>query len=406
VLAAEGAVWLLRPRANSTPSPTVREQDYFSAAELERASDFRGTQRLLGLAALVVESGALLSLALWRPPVLRRALRVASRRPILGGAGLGAGIALTVAAAGLPLGAVAQSRARDVGLSTQTFSAWLGDQGRAGGVAAVLAGLGGATAIALSRRLGRRFWIGGSMLAVAGAVVFTWLAPVLLAPIFNRFERLPRGRTRSEVLALAQRAGVNVGEVYRVDASRRSTALNAYVDGIGTTKRVVIYDNTLRELRPGELNSVVAHELAHVKEHDIRRGLAFLTLVAPLGGLCVELSAKVLSGRTGDDIRTPAGLPALTLSLAAAALILGVPGSQLSRAVESRADAFALGLTRDPAALIALQRRLAITNLGDPSPPKVLHLLFGTHPTTMERIGSALSYSTSPTPTTEAGASP
>lgn len=405
VLVAEGAVWLLRPRADSIPPAAVSEQAYFSAAELERASDFRDTQRRLGLAGLAIEGGALVTLALWRPPALRRALRIASRRPILGGATVGAGIALTLAVAGLPLGAVAQSRARDVGLSTQTFTAWLGDQGRAAAVATVLAALGGATAVVLSRRLGRRFWIGGSVLVVAGAAVLVWLAPVLLAPIFNRFEPLPEGRTRSEVLALAERAGVSVGEVYTVDASRRSTALNAFVDGIGTTKRVVIYDNALRQLPPGELNSVVAHELAHQKEGDILRGLAFLALVAPLSVLFAQLSAQALTRRTGDDIRTPTGVPALALSLAAAALLLGVPGNQLSRAVESRADTFALELTRDPATLIELQRRLAVTNVGDPSPPAVLHFLFGTHPTTMERIGSAVSYSTSSTPAAEAGGS-
>jgi STE24 endopeptidase len=389
---AEGAVWLLRPRAESIPPATVNEQAYFSPAELERASDFRDTQRLIGLGALAVEGGVLVVLALWRPPALRRALRVASGRPILGGAAVGAGIALTLAVAGVPLGAVAHSRARDVGLSTQDLAAWLGDQGRAAAIGAVLAAIGGAAAVALARRLGSRFWIGGSVLAVLGAVVLVWLAPVLLAPVFNRFEPLPEGPTRSEVLALAERAGVDVGEVYRVDASRRSTALNAYVDGIGPTKRVVLYDNALRQLRPGELNSVVAHELSHQREDDIFRGLAFLALVAPLGVLFVQLSGQALTRRSGDDIRTPAGLPALALSLAAAALVLGVPGNQLSRAIEERADTFALELTRDPDALIDLQQRLAVTNVSDPSPPSLLHLLFGTHPTTMERIGSAEAY--------------
>ena len=316
---------------------------------------------------------------------------------------MGAGIALTLAVAGLPLGAVAQSRARDVGLSTQTFASWLGDQARSAGIAALLAALGGAATVALVRDLDRRFWIGGTVLVVAGAVVFIWLAPVLLAPIFNRFEPLPDGRTRSEVLALADRAGVNVGQVYRVDASRRSTALNAYVDGIGTTKRVVIYDNALRELRPGELNSVVAHELAHVKGDDILRGLAFVALVAPLGVLFVQLSAQVLTRRSGDDIRTPAGLPALALSAAAVALVLGIPGNQLSRAVESRADAFALELTREPGAFVDLQKRLAITNVADPSPPGFLQFVFGTHPTTMQRIGAAVTYANSSAPASGEG---
>jgi STE24 endopeptidase len=398
VLVAEGAVWLLRPRQDSIPPATVSEQAYFSTAELERASDFRDGQRLIGLGVLAVEGGLLVTLALWRPPTLRNVLRGASQRPIVGAAAVGAGISLTLAVARLPLGAVAQSRAREVGLSTQTFASWLGDQGRSAGIAALLAALGGAATVALVRRLDRRFWIGGTVLVVAGAAIFIWLAPVLLAPIFNRFEPLPDGRTRSEVLALADRAGVTVGQVYRVDASRRSTALNAYVDGIGPTKRVVIYDNALRELSPGELNAVVAHELAHVKGDDILRGLAFIALVAPLGVLFVQLSAQALTRRSGDDIRSPAGLPALALSAAAAALVLGVPGNQLSRAVESRADAYALELTREPGAFVDLQKRLALTNVADPSPPGFLQFVFGTHPTTMQRIGAAVAYANSTAP--------
>jgi STE24 endopeptidase len=246
--------------------------------------------------------------------------------------------------------------------------------------------------VALLRRLGERFWIGGTVLVVGAAAAFTWLAPVVLAPVFNRFESLPAGRLRSEVLDLGRRAGVKIGEVYRVDASRRSTAINAYVDGLGSTKRVVLYDNTIRELRPAELRSVVAHELAHVEGNDIPRGLLFVALVAPLGVLFVQLSAGALARRRGDDLRSPAALPALALSVALAAFVLGVPGNRLSRAVEARADTFALELTRDPQGFIDLQQRLAVSNLADPEPPAALHAVFGTHPTTMERIGAAVAY--------------
>ena len=86
---------------------------------------------------------------------------------------------------------------------------------------------------------------------VAIAAVFVWLAPVVLAPLFNRFSPLPAGsKARSEVLALGGRAGVDIGQVYRVDASRRVRSLNAYVDGIGSTKRVVLYDTLLRAREP------------------------------------------------------------------------------------------------------------------------------------------------------------
>ena len=391
VVVAEGAFLLLRPRDNIDPAP-VSPSTYFGQAELQRAEDYRNTQALIGIGSLAVEVGVLATLAVWRPAPVRRVLDRAGRRPVLGGAAVGAGISLTLAVAGLPLGIVAHERARDVGLDTQTIGPWLADWARASAIAAGLAAVGGAAAMGLLRRLGRRFWIGGTVLVVVFAVVFTWLAPVLLAPVFNKFEPLPAGKTRSAVLRLGREAGVSIGQVYRVDASRRSTAVNAYVDGIGSSKRVVIYDNTLRQLSPGELRSVVAHELGHVKHSDIRRGLIFVAIIAPLGVLAVQLLTFAIARRRGDDVRTPAVLPALALSVTLATLVLNVPGNQLSRSVEASADTFSLDLTRDPRAFIGLQKRLAVTNVADPSPPAALEFLFGTHPSTVDRIGAAIAY--------------
>ena len=215
---------------------------------------------------------------------------------------------------------------------------------------------------------------------------------VLLAPAFNRFDELPPGETRSRILRLGERAGVDIGNVYRVDASRRTTGLNAYVGGLGSTKRVVIYDNTLRELDQRELDSLVAHELGHVNGDDIVRGIAWVALVAPLGVLFVQLATGALARRSGDDPRSPAALPALALSLAVALSAIGPASTQLSRRVEARADSFALEQTRDPKGLIGLQRQLAVTNVAEPDPPAAWQWIFGTHPDTMQRIGAAVAF--------------
>jgi STE24 endopeptidase len=214
---------------------------------------------------------------------------------------------------------------------------------------------------------------------------------VVIDPLFNRFEVLPDGRLRSDTLQLAREAGVDVGEVYRVDASRRTTAANAYVGGLGPTKRVVLFDNLLEGFPPEQVRSVVAHELAHQKHRDIWRGIAWLALVAPAGTLLAQRLAERVGSRGGltaeGPLPGPAALPALALSLALVAFVLGSASNVLSRQVEARADAFSLRLTEDPAAHIALERRLALVNVSDPDPPELLHALFGTHPTTVERIG-------------------
>ena len=99
-----------------------------------------------------------------------------------------------------------------------------------------------------------------------------------------------------------------------------------------------------------------------------------------------------IAGRRGDKPGTPAYLPAFALAIAATSFVIGIAGNQLSRSVEARADTFALELTDDPRALIALQRDLAIRNVSDPDPPGWVEFLFGTHPSAVERIGAAQSW--------------
>ncbi len=392
VIVAEAAVWVMRPRGEIIDPAPVSEHAYFSQAQLDRANDFRDGQRLLALGTLAVEGAVLVVLAIWRPAPMRRLLGRASRRPLLGAAAVGAGISLTLAIVGVPFGIAAHDRARDVGLSTQGLGSWLSDAGKSAAIGAVLAAAGAAIAVAMLRRLGRYWWIGGSVAVVFFAVVFSWLGPVLLEPLFNKFEELPPGHTRSQVLRLGEQAGVKIGHVYRVDASRRSTAINAYVDGLGSSKRVVVFDNTLRDLPPAQLRSVLAHELGHVKGNDIVRGIVWVALVAPLGVLFIQLATRALAQRSDDDPRSPAALPALALSMAVALFVLGIVSSQLSRRVEARADSFALELTKDPKALIGVQKELALTNVAEPEPPAALQLLFGTHPDTMQRIGAAVAF--------------
>ena len=392
VVVAEGAALALRPRGEAIEPVAVAASEYLDADRIERAEDYRNGQRLLGLAGLALSGAVLVMLALGRPRAARRLLERWGGRPVLGAAAAGAGLSLVIAVVGLPLGAVAHERAVDVGLSTQGFGSWLADEGKGAAIAAILTAAGAVVLLAAIRRFPRAWWALAAGGIVAYAIVSQALAPVVLAPLFNDFERLPAGDARSTVLELADRAGVDVGEVYEVDASRRSTALNAYVSGLGPTKRVVVYDNLLAGVERPALRSVLAHELAHAKNDDIWRGIAFIAIVAPLGMLLVKLAGNALARRGEAEPGTPASLPAYALAIGVASLVIGVAGAQLSRDVEAEADAFALRLTDDPAALIDLQRRLAETNLSDPDPPGWSQFLFGTHPTTLERIGAAEAY--------------
>jgi STE24 endopeptidase len=392
VAVAEAAVLLLRPRDVISPVD-VPESAYFSAAQLERARDFVSGQRLLALGALAIQGAVLVALVARPPgPALRLAERMSGRRRLAAGALAGAGLAVALELAPLPLRAWAHERAVDAGLSTQRWGDWLVDTMKGLAITATLTAAIAVVFLILMRRSPRRWWIGGALAVIAIEVLFVWLAPVVIAPLFNRFDVLPQGRTRSDVLALARRADVDVGEVYVVDASRRTRAANAYVTGLGQTKRVVLYDTLLDRFTPAQTRLVVAHELGHVKKNDLFRGMLWVALVAPLGMLVVARLTDRWAGREAVAEGGPAALPALALALALVSFAGGVISNQLSRRIEARADTFALELTHEPRQFIDMERELTVSNLGDPDPPALLHWLFGTHPTAIERIGAGVAF--------------
>ncbi|MGA7397745.1 MAG: M48 family metallopeptidase [Solirubrobacterales bacterium] len=380
--------WLLAPGGSVDPK-SLSAGDYFNPALVERAQDFRSERRLIAIGAMLAEFATLAFLAFYRGSPLRSFLRWATGHTWRGAALAGAGISLTVAAVRFPFSLLAFNQGRDYGLVTQGHWGWLTDFLLAALIGCLLAAIGAIVAVWLWRRFQRRFWIAGSALVVAYAIVFVWLWPVLVSPLFNDFTPLPEGPVRSKVLRLADEAGVDVGQVYEVDASRRSSTLNASVNGIGSSKRVVIYDNAINELSGAELSALIAHELGHVESNDLYRGLGFALLVIPLGVLFVQVGTAVIVRGRGDDDSGPAILPALALMVAVATLVLTVPGNVLSRDIEIHADAFAMELTGDPESMIGLQQQLGDSNLTDPDPPAIYQYVFGTHPTILERIGVA-----------------
>ena len=390
VVAAAAATLALRPRSGLIEPAPASEQAYFSQSELDRIRGYSRPQRALGLGGLALTGGVLAFVAVRPPRWVRRALERAGARPLLGGAAAGAALSVALVVVALPLAAVRHSRAEEYGLSTQAWGPWLSDVAKATGIEALLAAGGAAILIGLMRRFPRHWWLPGSGAVVALSVAFVWLSPIVIEPAFNRFEPLPEGKLRSEVLDLAERSDVEVGEVYRVDASRRTTGANAYVGGLGHTKRVVLYDNLIDDFSEAEVRSVVAHELAHVKNHDVPKGILWIAVVAPAGMLLIQRLTERLAPEA--DRPGPAALPAAAFSLAVVSFALGIAGNAVSRPVEARADAYALRLTEDPAGFIALERRLVTQNLSDPDPPGALTALFGTHPPALERIGFALTY--------------
>jgi STE24 endopeptidase len=396
VAVAELAVLLLAPGQPGPAAAAAAASDYLDPARIAFAVDYQTDLRLATLFGIGLEIAVLTLLAVALPRWPAVAAGRAARRPLLGAAAIGAIVSVTLALADLPLGLWVHERAVDVGLSVQSLGGWLFDRARSIAIGAAYAAIGALLLIFLQRRLPRAWWAAAAGIVVAFAVTVTYLAPVVIAPIFNDFEPIPEGAVREDVLELAERADVEVGDVYRVDASSRRTSLNAYISGLGSTRRVVLYDNLIDDAQRPALRSVVAHELSHVSRHDIPRGLLFVLLVAPAGMLFVREAGGAIARRAGSGPGQLAAIPAYALAITLATLSTTLVSNQLSRAVEERADRFAVELTREPDGLAQLQVQTAERNLSDPDPPGWWQFLFATHPAKVERLGIAEAYGADP----------
>jgi STE24 endopeptidase len=283
-------------------------------------------------------------------------------------------------------------RERSWGFSTQTTRGWLLDRAKAFAVAAVLVSVAVLAFVALARTLPLVWPAAAAVGAALLVLALGFAGPIVLEPLFNRFSPLDDPALAGELRALAERAGVPVSDVLVADASRRKRRENAYVSGLGATRRVVLFDNLLEASEPRQIRLVVAHELGHRRARHVERG----TLLAMAGAATVVLVIwgllswpALLEAIGGFGPGDPRVAPFLLLVVSVFEL-LGLPlGAALSRRWEREADRSSLELTRDPEAFESAHRRLARGNLADQEPPRAVYALLFSHPTPPERIAAA-----------------
>ena len=224
------------------------------------------------------------------------------------------------------------------------------------------------------------WWPVPAAIALAAAVLLaSFVAPVLLEPLFNRFRPLEDAQLAAELRSLGEEAGVPVRHVLVADASRRTTKVNAYVSGLGGTRRVVLYDTLLETADAPEVKLIVAHELGHQRNRDVVKG----TLLAMLGA---AIAVVVLWAVLGTRVASPRELPQALLLVTALELLGLAPAAALSRRWEREADRCSLELTGDLEAFERAHVELARKNLSDLVPPRLAYLLLFGHPTPPERL--------------------
>ena len=283
-------------------------------------------------------------------------------------------------------------RERRWGFSTQTAGGWLLDRAKGFAVAAVLSAVAVLAFVALARALPGAWPAAAAPGAALLVLALGFAGPIVLEPLFNRFRPLGDPALAGELRALAESAGVPVRDVLVADASRRTRRENAYVSGLGGTRRIVLFDNLLDASEPRQIRLVVAHELGHRRAGHVERG----TLLAMAGSAAVVLVLwgllswpALLEAIGAFGPGDPRVAPFLFLVVGVFEII-GLPfGAALSRRWEREADRSSLELTRDPEAFESAHRRLARANLADLEPPRAVYGLLFSHPTPPERIAAA-----------------
>lgn len=237
------------------------------------------------------------------------------------------------------------------------------------------------------------WWLWGWALFSGFTVLLGLLYPILIAPIFNKFTPLEDEALAARILAVAERTGLPISGVLVADASKRSSAGNAYVAGLGKTRRVVVFD-TILDWPEGLIEQVVAHELGHWHYAHIRRKLPVLIgaqLVMFLATWAVLRWDWLLRSGGVDSVRDPAALPIFMVVFPIGFVFVGVLTSWLSRVDERQADLYALETLDDPDVFSTLFRHLADTNKADVDPP-LWKRLTASHPPIPERLAMAAAW--------------
>jgi len=287
----------------------------------------------------------------------------------------------------LPFGAYrALKFDKDWGFSTQTPGGFASDIGKGLLIGYVIGSL---ISLALwwAIRTTDLWWVLGFLIIFLFTIVLGVLGPVLLDPIFNKFVPLKDEELHDELLEMARGLDCKVSEVLVSDASKRDTRDNAYVTGMGATKRVVLFDTILKRPRP-QLRSVVAHELGHYKLRHVPKTVVFLTpiLFAQFVVLKLVLEWDALLELAGvESLREPGAIPLFFLAFGLVSRTTSLLGAWFTRYREREADIFALDGTADPSSFIESMRALHVDNRADLAPSR-WQRAFRSHPPADERM--------------------
>lgn len=276
-------------------------------------------------------------------------------------------------------------------LSNQKSTSWLWDQAKAFLVSVVMGGLIVELLYFMLRNYPQHWWLLTWAIFMGLFILLAQLAPVILFPIFYKFEPLDNAELKARLVSLGERAGTHVRGVYKWHLSEKSKKANAALTGLGTTRRIILADTLLDNFSPDEIEAVLAHELGHHVHRHILKSILVQTATTFVGFWAANLVLHYAVDRlhiflTLSDF---ADLPLLVLVSTVLSVLLLPALNAYSRYNERQADRYAFESINSVAPFITSMNKLAEQNLAERTPAKWVEWLFHSHPSISRRIAAA-----------------
>lgn len=273
--------------------------------------------------------------------------------------------------------------------STISWSTWAADLVKSALVSALMLGALLAAILSLIHSFPDSWWLWTWLFFISFQALVSWLYPVVIAPLFNRFEPVEDRGLARDISSMARRAGFRISGIYTMDAMKRSRHSNAYFTGIGKTKRIVLFDTLLKDHGREEILAILAHELGHWKKGHVVKQMVLSSVFSLLAlyGAHLALQQDILFRTFGFDTRViPAGLFILAVFIRPAAFFLSPVRAMISRRFERQSDDFSSAMMGGPEPLIDALKRLASRNLANLHPHPAYAWFSYSHPPVIERI--------------------
>lgn len=297
----------------------------------------------------------------------------------------------------LPISYLSYSLTKKYHISTQTIASWMKDQfidfWLNYGTMLILVSV----LYWLIKKSTKRWWLYAWLLSIPFTLFMMFIQPIVIDPLYNDFYPLKDKQLEAEILEFASKANIPAEHVFEVNMAQKTNSLNAYVTGIGSNARIVLWDTTLNKLSDQQILFIMAHEMAHYVEKHIYFNIATSLILSLIGlyltskimNLIVNRLGTVLNITTIQDIRS---LP-LFLMIISMLLFLSSPVSNLiSRYQETRADRYAIEMTKNTEAGITTFQELTRSGLSQVNPPVLVKIFRYGHPTMLERISTLEEY--------------